>query len=47
MQVEIVDNTGSFLNGIQLSYAGEQWRQAQGTAPAPEKLPCSEHYFLD
>lgn len=39
MQVEVVNNTGGFLSGISLSYYGEQWRQAQGTAvEKPERL---------
>lgn len=39
MQVAIQNNTGGSLTAIQLSYSGEQWRQAQGTSSSgPEIL---------
>jgi hypothetical protein len=39
MQVAIVNTTGGSLASIDVSYAGEQWRQAQGTSSSgPEML---------
>ena len=39
MQVAVRNNTGSALSSIGLSYAGEQWRQSQGTSTSgPETV---------
>ena len=39
MQVAIVNTTGGSLTTINVSYAGEQWRQSQGTSTSgPEML---------
>ncbi len=37
-QVGVVNNTGGALASIQLSYFGEQWRQAQGTSSSGPEL---------
>jgi hypothetical protein len=38
-QVAVVNNTGISLSNITVSYAGEQWNQAQGTSSSgPEKI---------
>ncbi|MCX6879417.1 MAG: hypothetical protein NTW21_37285 [Verrucomicrobia bacterium] len=39
MQVAIVNTTGQALNSVDVSYAGEQWRQSQGASSnGPEML---------
>ncbi|MCX6924991.1 MAG: Ig-like domain-containing protein [Verrucomicrobia bacterium] len=39
MQIAVVNTTGGSLNSVDVSYAGEQWRQCQGTSSSgPEML---------